>query len=154
MVDDPIHLIPFPFYLFYTPSSTSQYQSNNTSSIDVDQKAISEKLSAWHSLVDPDVENVRGGVGSGQLHRSGRNYIPVSEQEVLEIQRKNKKWGGGKSMFSVFSLNNRKIETMGNEAVRRMVQREEHNHSLLTAMEIFAKLILFVGSSQFHKYGS
>ena len=136
MVDDPIHLIPFFLLLLYTPSSTSQYQSNNTS-INVDQKAVSDKLSAWHSLAEPDAENVKRGIGTGQLHRSGRNFVPVSEQDVLEIQRKNKKWVGGKSMFSFFSLNSRKIKTMG-ETVLRMVQREEHNQVYRLSMETFA----------------
>ncbi|GET03972.1 hypothetical protein GLOIN_2v1561445 [Rhizophagus clarus] len=69
-------------------SETSTDQNSETVSQDDDIKA---RLSAWHSLADPNVKERDDGIGGGQLHRRGRNYIPVEESVVLSIQQK----GGG-----------------------------------------------------------
>jgi len=46
------------------------------------------KLSAWHNLADPNAKERQDGLGGGQLHRRGRNFIPVDEATVLAIQQK------------------------------------------------------------------
>jgi hypothetical protein len=69
-------------------SETSADQNSETNS----QDDIKMKLSAWRNLADPNAKERDDGIGGGQLHRRGKNYIPVDEATVLAIQQKG---GGG-----------------------------------------------------------
>lgn len=40
-------------------------------------------INDWHKLMDPTVKVKAGALGSGGLHRQGKNYKPVDEQEIL-----------------------------------------------------------------------
>lgn len=42
----------------------------------------------WNTLVDPSIKIKAGGVGSGDLHRRGGNFKPVSEQFILHQRLK------------------------------------------------------------------
>ncbi|KAI8147576.1 hypothetical protein BJV82DRAFT_596088 [Fennellomyces sp. T-0311] len=61
----------------YTPLTMSAWGSQNQSA--------SEEMPKhnWDSLVDPNFTVKEGGLGSGQLHRSGSNFKPVSETAIL-----------------------------------------------------------------------
>lgn len=52
--------------------------------------------SNWNSLVDTSVRLKPGGVGTGNLHRKGSNYAPISEAEVLSQRLRNPPPGQGK----------------------------------------------------------
>lgn len=49
--------------------------------------------SSWHTLADPKDLPGPNGLGSGQLHRQGKNFIPISEQHILahRLQQTKKK---------------------------------------------------------------
>ncbi|KAG1142652.1 hypothetical protein G6F37_002210 [Rhizopus arrhizus] len=49
--------------------------------------------SSWHTLADPQDLPGPNGLGSGQLHRQGKNFIPISEQHILahRLQQTKKK---------------------------------------------------------------
>ncbi|CAG8669618.1 6539_t:CDS:2, partial [Ambispora gerdemannii] len=59
-------------------------QSQNTTTT---AASVDVRISAWHTLAAPDAKT-KDGLGTGQLHRKGKNYRPVSEAEVLRIQKK------------------------------------------------------------------
>lgn len=42
----------------------------------------------WDSLIDPTFKIQANGIGSGNLHRKGRNFIPVAEEEILRQRNK------------------------------------------------------------------
>ncbi|CAG8548034.1 3770_t:CDS:1 [Acaulospora colombiana] len=71
-------------------------QPNSCNNISPSQDAVDEgenvalKISAWHTLADKNAKERPDGVGSGQLHRKGKNYKPVDEKTVLEIQQRGK----------------------------------------------------------------
>ncbi|KAI9470866.1 MAG: hypothetical protein EXX96DRAFT_586009 [Benjaminiella poitrasii] len=44
---------------------------------------VSLTASGWEALIDPSVKIKANGVGSGQLHRKGNNYIPVDEAAII-----------------------------------------------------------------------
>ncbi|KAI9030824.1 hypothetical protein CLU79DRAFT_715713 [Phycomyces nitens] len=48
----------------------------------------SAKKPSWNSLKDPNLTVNAGEVGSGGLHRRGRNFIPVSEDLILRQRLK------------------------------------------------------------------
>ncbi|CAG8589210.1 9394_t:CDS:2 [Ambispora leptoticha] len=62
----------------------------------IGKDTVDVRISAWHTLAIPDAKS-KDGLGTGNLHRKGHNYKPVSEEEVLRIQRKgpNKKGSKG-----------------------------------------------------------
>ncbi|KAI9317153.1 hypothetical protein BX666DRAFT_150858 [Dichotomocladium elegans] len=41
-------------------------------------------LDAWHSLADPNVKVQPGGIGTGRLHRMGKNFKPLEERSLLQ----------------------------------------------------------------------
>jgi hypothetical protein len=45
---------------------------------------VEVSLSGWQSLIDPNIKVKAGGIGSGQLHRKGGNFIPVDEQTIID----------------------------------------------------------------------
>ncbi|KAI9308180.1 hypothetical protein BJ944DRAFT_260729 [Cunninghamella echinulata] len=45
-------------------------------------------ITDWHKLMDPSVQIKAGEVGSGGLHRQGKNYKPVDEQAILNQRLK------------------------------------------------------------------
>ncbi|CAG8570366.1 11750_t:CDS:2 [Diversispora eburnea] len=47
---------------------------------------VTLKISAWRSFADPNVKLRDDGIGTGQLHRAGRNYIPVTEEDMQSQQ--------------------------------------------------------------------
>ncbi|KAI9018560.1 hypothetical protein CLU79DRAFT_720754 [Phycomyces nitens] len=49
----------------------------------------SRPLADWGALIDPDSTPKSRGIGSGNLHRKGPNFIPVDEKVILN-QRLNK----------------------------------------------------------------
>ncbi|KAK9722504.1 hypothetical protein K7432_002608 [Basidiobolus ranarum] len=64
----------------------SSTESNSANTLD-------NKISAWHSLAPSD-ENGHRSVGSGQLHRRGKNYKPVGERRIIvqkETRNANRK---------------------------------------------------------------
>ncbi|RIA87902.1 hypothetical protein C1645_776225, partial [Glomus cerebriforme] len=76
---------------YYRPESPSLSESDtstdqNSETINPDD--IKLRLSAWHSLAEPNAKERDDGIGGGQLHRRGKNYIPVDEATVLAIQQK------------------------------------------------------------------
>ncbi|KAI8393531.1 uncharacterized protein BYT42DRAFT_551374 [Radiomyces spectabilis] len=42
----------------------------------------------WDTLIDPSVKLGPAGIGTGNLHRKGRNYIPVDEKAILHQRLK------------------------------------------------------------------
>lgn len=42
----------------------------------------------WDSLIDPTIKIQANGIGSGNLHRKGRNFRPVAEEEILRQRTK------------------------------------------------------------------
>ncbi|KAI9251210.1 hypothetical protein BY458DRAFT_524117 [Sporodiniella umbellata] len=55
----------------------TQTNSNGTTEVTV-------SVQGWESLIDPSVQVKGNGVGSGQLHRKGKNFNPVDEQLILD----------------------------------------------------------------------
>ncbi|CEG76558.1 hypothetical protein RMATCC62417_11442 [Rhizopus microsporus] len=53
--------------------------------------------SNWNALVDTSVRLKPGGIGTGNLHRKGSNYAPISEAEVLSRRLRNPPPGQGKN---------------------------------------------------------
>ncbi|CEG75245.1 hypothetical protein RMATCC62417_10319 [Rhizopus microsporus] len=45
---------------------------------------VSVSMDGWASLIDPTVQVKSNGIGTGQLHRQGRNFKPVDEQLILD----------------------------------------------------------------------
>ncbi|CEJ02733.1 hypothetical protein RMCBS344292_16728 [Rhizopus microsporus] len=45
---------------------------------------VSVSMDGWASLIDPTVQIKSNGIGTGQLHRQGRNFKPVDEQLILD----------------------------------------------------------------------
>ncbi|OBZ90102.1 hypothetical protein A0J61_01871, partial [Choanephora cucurbitarum] len=41
-------------------------------------------VQGWESLIDPNIKVKDGGIGSGQLHRQGRNFQPIDEQMIID----------------------------------------------------------------------
>nr|CAG8446742.1 14565_t:CDS:2 [Entrophospora candida] len=62
--------------------------SERTSEKELDSKDIKTVAMSWHSLANPDIKEREDGLGTGQLHRQGKNFIPVDEKTLLEIQKK------------------------------------------------------------------
>ncbi|CAJ0910361.1 13273_t:CDS:2, partial [Entrophospora sp. SA101] len=56
----------------------------------LDSKDIKTVTMSWHSLANPDIKEREDGLGTGQLHRQGKNFIPVDEKTLLEIQKKKR----------------------------------------------------------------
>ncbi|KAG1058036.1 hypothetical protein G6F43_000155 [Rhizopus delemar] len=52
------------------------------------QSNTSDPLVSWHSLADPNAKTGPNGLGSGNLHRRGKNFVPISEEQIL-AQRLN-----------------------------------------------------------------
>ena len=74
--DDSINDEPLAMTSWGSQQQQSQqvFDDNNN-----DQQATHD----WNSLVDPNFTIKAGGVGSGQLHRKGGNYIPVPELAIV-----------------------------------------------------------------------
>jgi hypothetical protein len=49
--------------------------------------SLTFKADDWKKLCDPNVV-IKAGIGSGNLHRKGANYIPVTEQQILNQRLK------------------------------------------------------------------
>ncbi|KAG1178692.1 hypothetical protein G6F70_001600 [Rhizopus microsporus] len=45
---------------------------------------VSVSMDGWASLIDPTVQIKSNGIGTGQLHRQGRNFKPIDEQLILD----------------------------------------------------------------------
>ncbi|ORE06465.1 hypothetical protein BCV72DRAFT_123554 [Rhizopus microsporus var. microsporus] len=45
---------------------------------------VSVSMDGWASLIDPTVQVKSNGIGTGQLHRQGKNFKPVDEQLILD----------------------------------------------------------------------
>ncbi|KAL0079924.1 hypothetical protein F4703DRAFT_1174332 [Phycomyces blakesleeanus] len=45
-------------------------------------------LADWNALIDPDSVKTSRGIGSGNLHRKGPNFIPVDEQVIISQRLK------------------------------------------------------------------
>ncbi|KAG0164206.1 hypothetical protein DFQ28_005234 [Apophysomyces sp. BC1034] len=52
------------------------------------QSASKDEGMDWKCLIDPSVKMKAGGIGAGQLHRSGANYKPVNEDFILAQRMK------------------------------------------------------------------
>ncbi|KAG2195765.1 hypothetical protein INT46_000647 [Mucor plumbeus] len=64
----------------YQTESDSEYETINITGWG--DNAENEEVS-WNTLVDPSVKVKAGGVGSGNLHRRGGNFKPLSEAAIL-----------------------------------------------------------------------
>ncbi|CAG8586501.1 21952_t:CDS:2 [Dentiscutata erythropus] len=75
----------------HAQSHTSQTESDHDHQpVVLSTDSITLKINAWHSIADPHAVERNDGIGTGQLHRRGRNYKPVDEATVLAIQQKGK----------------------------------------------------------------
>lgn len=54
---------------------------------DSKEESTQGQVSDWKSLIDPDAK-ITSGLGSGNLHRQGRNYKPVDEDYILAQRKK------------------------------------------------------------------
>lgn len=45
---------------------------------------VNVSMDDWASLIDPSVKLKSNGIGTGQLHRQGKNFKPVDEQLILD----------------------------------------------------------------------
>lgn len=50
-------------------------------------------LSGWHALADPNAKIGPKGLGSGGLHRQGKNYKPIEEEAILEQRKRTQVQG-------------------------------------------------------------
>ncbi|CAM0136582.1 hypothetical protein VKS41_003384 [Umbelopsis sp. WA50703] len=50
---------------------------------DIDQTGGSGDVKSWHTIADPNAKIRADGVGAGNLHRKGKNFQPVDEQQIL-----------------------------------------------------------------------
>jgi hypothetical protein len=67
------------------------YETDDDSYEDIDMAAWGDNKKeevGWHTLVDPSFKVKAGGIGSGDLHRRGGNFKPVSEQFILSQRLK------------------------------------------------------------------
>ncbi|GAA5804905.1 hypothetical protein HPULCUR_010414 [Helicostylum pulchrum] len=98
---------------FYTPAKSGDESDDSYQTVDEDDDeyeplsisgwgenaAKEEEPATWNNLIDTSIKVKAGGVGSGDLHRRGGNFKPLSEASIL-AQRLNKpipgkKLGGG-----------------------------------------------------------
>ncbi|CAG8648155.1 14536_t:CDS:2, partial [Acaulospora morrowiae] len=77
-----------PTHLTYASVASQKNPSSQELGDEIGDVAL--KISAWHTLVDPNSKERLDGIGTGQLHRKGKNYKPVDEKTVLEIQQRGK----------------------------------------------------------------
>ncbi|CAJ0853072.1 9485_t:CDS:2, partial [Entrophospora sp. SA101] len=70
-------------YTLFKIIRESEEEDFDISTVDIKAVAMS-----WHSFANPNIKERDDGLGSGQLHRHGRNYIPVDEETLFEIQNK------------------------------------------------------------------
>ncbi|KAI7908118.1 uncharacterized protein BX663DRAFT_493043 [Cokeromyces recurvatus] len=68
--------------------SNYDYEIHNDSDID-DHSEKDSLPKAWSDLIDPEYKLKSDGIGSGNLHRKGRNYKPVSEDIILNHRQHN-----------------------------------------------------------------
>nr|CAG8624825.1 10632_t:CDS:2 [Entrophospora candida] len=77
-----------------TPQQQNQWNQNWSdeqnwqTDFDISTVDIKAVAMSWHSFANPNIKERDDGLGSGQLHRHGRNYIPVDEETLFEIQNK------------------------------------------------------------------
>jgi hypothetical protein len=75
----------------YTEENDEDYETDEDSYEELDITAWGDNKKeavGWHTLVDPSVKMKAGGIGSGDLHRRGDNFKPVSEQFILNQRMK------------------------------------------------------------------
>ncbi|CAO3640648.1 unnamed protein product [Mucor hiemalis] len=80
-------------------SDNDEYTDNDYESVEMaawGDSAKKEEPATWNSLVDTSIKVKAGGVGSGDLHRRGGNFKPLSEETIL-AQRLNKPIPGKKN---------------------------------------------------------
>lgn len=80
-------------------SNSQNYESDDTYQTDSDSEYEDIEIAGWgdnakqevtwDTLIDPSVKVKAGGIGSGDLHRKGGNFKPLSEAAIL-AQRLNK----------------------------------------------------------------
>ncbi|ORZ01615.1 hypothetical protein BCR43DRAFT_512470 [Syncephalastrum racemosum] len=51
------------------------------------EQSTRDQIADWKSLIDPNAK-ITSGLGSGNLHRQGRNYKPVDEDYILAQRKK------------------------------------------------------------------
>ncbi|CAG8437096.1 2389_t:CDS:2 [Funneliformis caledonium] len=81
------------------PSTSESHTETDQNS---EEDTIKLKLSAWHNL-GANSKDREDGLGGGQLHRQGRNFIPVDEATVLAIQQKGKSYKKPRSRSEKFT---------------------------------------------------
>lgn len=79
----------FQSYSDYSDESDDEYAPLQISGWGTQQTQegtteVTVSMEGWSSLVDPTVKMKAGGIGSGQLHRKGKNFKPVDEQLILD----------------------------------------------------------------------
>ncbi|KAG0940734.1 hypothetical protein G6F57_005560 [Rhizopus arrhizus] len=79
----------FQSYSDYSDESDDEYAPIQISGWGTQQTQegtteVTVSMEGWSSLVDPTVKMKAGGIGSGQLHRKGKNFKPVDEQLILD----------------------------------------------------------------------
>lgn len=65
---------------YQTEESDSEYETINITGWGDNAK---KEEASWNNLIDPSVKVKAGGVGSGDLHRRGGNFKPLSEAAIL-----------------------------------------------------------------------
>ncbi|CAI2185898.1 11494_t:CDS:2 [Funneliformis geosporum] len=78
-----------------------QFETDQNSE-EINQDTIKLRLNAWHNL-GTNIKDRDDGLGTGQLHRQGRNFIPVDEAVVLAIQQKGKSYKKPRSRSEKFT---------------------------------------------------
>ncbi|KAI9346334.1 hypothetical protein BD770DRAFT_446725 [Pilaira anomala] len=103
---------PTGAFIFHTPTRPGDESDDSYQTIDEDDdeyeplsitgwgdtavKEEEEEPANWNSLIDSSIKVKAGGIGSGNLHRRGGNFRPLSEEHIL-AQRLSKPIPGKKS---------------------------------------------------------
>ncbi|KAI9483430.1 MAG: hypothetical protein EXX96DRAFT_648169 [Benjaminiella poitrasii] len=86
------------------------YKDDIGNNSEEDDYSIEDELpKTWDDLVDPSFKLKGGGIGSGNLHRRGRNYKPVSEATILNQRQQNMPTKKQKTVKPVFRSYRRTI---------------------------------------------
>ncbi|KAJ2959664.1 hypothetical protein NQZ79_g4902 [Umbelopsis isabellina] len=73
-----------------------------------DQSNGTVDVKGWHQIADPNAKIRADGVGAGNLHRKGKNFQPVDEQQILN-QRLGKAIPKNKSKQIAVSKKTKKV---------------------------------------------
>ncbi|KAI8390055.1 hypothetical protein BD560DRAFT_162 [Blakeslea trispora] len=66
----------------------------------------------WDSLIDESIKTKAGGIGSGNLHRRGGNFKPLSDEHILAMRLKKPIPGSGASQSKKKKPKKKKVPTV------------------------------------------